>query len=126
MVAFANAIGVEGARAIFGAIIGAGIVSMIIAAGGKIRFFPPVVTGTIITIIGVSLMRVGDKGWRWAGRPTWRSATDVPKLLEMVDKAKPPPAASAPVALRSTIDSPNYGALDHLASPPSCWSSCCW
>jgi NCS2 family nucleobase:cation symporter-2 len=28
-----------------------------------LRFFPPVVTGTIILVIGVSLMRVGINGY---------------------------------------------------------------
>src|SRR5574343_644152 len=56
MVAFANAMpGVEGARAIFGAIIGAGVISLLIAPAVSklLRFFPPVVTGTIIAIIGI-------------------------------------------------------------------------
>ena len=120
MVAFANAMpGVEGARAIFGAIIGAGIVSMIIAplVSKMLRFFPPVVTGTIITIIGISLMRVGV-GWAMGGPANLAQRTDVPKLLEMVDKAKAAAAAaSAPVALGPIpmVDSPNYGALDHMA-----------
>jgi NCS2 family nucleobase:cation symporter-2 len=53
--------GPEGARMIFGAIIGAGIIAMLLAPvmGKLLRFFPPVVTGTIILVIGVSLMRVG-------------------------------------------------------------------
>jgi NCS2 family nucleobase:cation symporter-2 len=53
--------GVEGARMIFGAIIGAGIISMLIAplVSRMLRFFPPVVTGTIILVIGVTLMRIG-------------------------------------------------------------------
>lgn len=62
MVAMANANGgSEGARAIFGAIIAAGIISIIIApfVSRMLRFFPPVVTGTIILVIGVSLMRIG-------------------------------------------------------------------
>ncbi len=62
MVAMANANGgAEGARAIFGAIIAAGVISMIIApvVSRLLRFFPPVVTGTIILVIGVSLMRIG-------------------------------------------------------------------
>ncbi len=62
MVAMANANGgPEGARAIFGAIIAAGIISIIIApfVSRMLRFFPPVVTGTIILVIGVSLMRIG-------------------------------------------------------------------
>ncbi len=62
MVAMANANGGhEGARAIFGAIIAAGVISIIIApfVSRLLRFFPPVVTGTIILVIGVSLMRIG-------------------------------------------------------------------
>jgi len=62
MVAMAGSLpGVEGAGAIFGAIIGAGVISILIAPliSGMLRFFPPVVTGTIIAVIGISLMRVG-------------------------------------------------------------------
>lgn len=59
-IAMANP-GVEGARMIFGSIIGAGVVAMLIAplVSRMLRFFPPVVTGTIILVIGVSLMRIG-------------------------------------------------------------------
>ena len=59
MVAFANAMpGMDGACANFGAIIGAGILSMLLApvVSKLLRFFPPVVTGAII---GISLMRAG-------------------------------------------------------------------
>ncbi len=62
MVAMANQTpGADGARMIFGAIIGAGIVAMLIAplVSRMLRFFPPVVTGTIILVIGASLMRIG-------------------------------------------------------------------
>ncbi|MEF3048569.1 nucleobase:cation symporter-2 family protein [Pseudotabrizicola sp. L79] len=62
MVAMANVqSGPEGARAIFGAIMAAGVISMLIApvVSRLLRFFPPVVTGTIILVIGVSLMRIG-------------------------------------------------------------------
>lgn len=56
-----NTPGTEGARMIFGAIIGAGIVTVLIApfVSRMLRFFPPVVTGTIILVIGVSLMKIG-------------------------------------------------------------------
>lgn len=121
MVAFANAMpGVEGARAIFGAIIGAGIVSMIIAPAISrlLRFFPPVVTGTIIAIIGISLMRVGV-GWAMGGPAPLAQSVDVPRLVEMVDAAKATAqAASAPLRLAGPIpmvDNPNYGALDNMA-----------
>lgn len=62
MVAMAAATpGPEGARMIFGAIIAAGVVAMLIAplVSRMLRFFPPVVTGTIILVIGVTLMRIG-------------------------------------------------------------------
>jgi len=120
MVAFANASpGVEGARALFGAIIGAGIVSMAIAplVGRMLRFFPPVVTGTIIAIIGISLMRVGV-GWATGGPAPLAQRTDVAKLVEMVDKAKAAAvASSAPITLGPIplVDNPAYGALDNLA-----------
>ena len=90
MVAFANAMpGVDGARAIFGAIIGAGVISMIIApmVSKMLRFFPPVVTGTIIAIIGISLMRVGV-GWAMGGPAFLAQSPDVPTLVAMVDTAK--------------------------------------
>jgi NCS2 family nucleobase:cation symporter-2 len=90
MVAMANASGgVEGARAIFGAIIGAGVISMLIAPvmSRLLRFFPPVVTGTIIAIIGISLMRVGV-GWALGGPPNLAQSVDVPKLVAMVDAAR--------------------------------------
>jgi NCS2 family nucleobase:cation symporter-2 len=119
MVAFANAMpGIDGARAIFGAIIGAGVIAMLIAPviSKLLRYFPPVVTGTIIAIIGISLMRVGV-GWAMGGPAFLAQRTDVPKLVEMVDKAKAAAAAaSAPVTLGAIplVDNPAYGALDNL------------
>jgi len=130
MVAFANAMpGVDGARAIFGAIIGAGIISMVIApiVSKLLRFFPPVVTGTIIAIIGISLMRVGV-GWAMGAPAPFAQNVDVPKLVAMVDSAKASaaaaaasaaPGASAP-AIRlpgpiPMVNNPNYGALDNMA-----------
>ncbi|MDI9332878.1 MAG: nucleobase:cation symporter-2 family protein [Cytophagales bacterium] len=62
MVAMANVnSGALGAQMIFGAVIGAGIVSILIAplVSRMLRYFPPVVTGTIIAVIGISLMRIG-------------------------------------------------------------------
>lgn len=62
MVAMANTTpGTAGAQLIFGSIMGAGVVAMLIApvVSRMLRFFPPVVTGTIIAVIGISLMRIG-------------------------------------------------------------------
>jgi uracil-xanthine permease len=140
MVAMAQANpGAAGAQALFGAIIGAGLISMLLAplVGRLLRFFPPVVTGTIIAVIGISLMRVGI-GWALGGPAPLAQAPDVPKLAVMVDKARADAAAlaaSAPVALASApagasapaapalkltgpipqTNNPNYGALDNLA-----------
>jgi uracil-xanthine permease len=127
MVAMANAVpGVAGARAIFGAIIGAGIVAMLIAplVSRMLRFFPPVVTGTIIAVIGISLMRVGI-GWAMGGPPNLAQNVDVPKLVAMVDGAKAAAAAAAASGVAAPVlklagpvpmlDSANYGALDNMA-----------
>ena len=120
MVAFANAMpGVEGARAIFGAIIGAGVISILIApvVSKLLRFFPPVVTGTIIAIIGISLMRVGV-GWAMGGPANLAQRVDTPKLVAMVDNAKAAAAAaSKPVQIGPIpmVDNPAYGALDNMA-----------
>ena len=98
MVAMAEQLpGTEGARAIFGAIIAAGIIGIFNAplASRMLRFFPPVVTGTIIAVIGVSLMRVGI-GWAMGG----------PAFLAKV----PDPALPGKM-----MANPNYAALDNLA-----------
>jgi xanthine permease len=50
-----------GLAGIFGSVIAAGIFGLIVAPfmSALLRFFPPVVTGTIIAVIGISLMRIG-------------------------------------------------------------------
>lgn len=62
--------GTDGLRAAFGACIVAGVISFAVVPlfAQIIRLFPPVVTGSIITVIGVSLMPVAGK---WiTGQPT--------------------------------------------------------
>ncbi len=56
----ANGGGVPGLLAIYGAVIVAGIFSFLIAPffSRLLRLFPPVVTGTVITIIGIALVPV--------------------------------------------------------------------
>ena len=58
----------HGVTAIYGSVIACGVFMMALAPvfGRLIRFFPPLVTGTIILIIGVSLMRVAA-GWFGGG-----------------------------------------------------------
>jgi len=61
----AVATGSGGLPAVFGAIIVAGVVGLAISPffSQVVRFFPPVVTGTIITVIGLALFPVAV---RWA------------------------------------------------------------
>jgi xanthine permease len=60
----------HGPTAIYGAVIVAGLVTLIISPyfSRMIRFFPPLVTGTIITIIGISLLPVAVR-WSGGGNP---------------------------------------------------------
>ena len=58
--------GIAGLQDIFGAVLVAGVVGFLLtpAFNRLIHFFPPVVTGSIITVIGISLLPVAV---RWAG-----------------------------------------------------------
>jgi len=57
-----------GLTGIYGAVLVGGLFGLCVApfVGAVLRFFPSVVTGSIITMIGVSLMRVGI-GWAGGG-----------------------------------------------------------
>jgi uracil-xanthine permease len=136
MVAMANSTpGAAGAGLIFGAIIGAGIISILIApvVSRMLRFFPPVVTGTIIAVIGISLMRIGIN-WIF-GNPFGPTAPSIvnpehAKWLadvgSMANAAVTPAAgASAPAAsvvpaipkglsLVGTVPNPQYAQLPHI------------
>ncbi|ABM93743.1 nucleobase:cation symporter-2 family protein [Methylibium petroleiphilum] len=118
MVAMAGPGGTEAARAIFGAIIGAGLLAIFIAPvmGRLLRFFPPVVTGTIIAVIGISLMRVGI-GWAMGGPAHLAQFTDVPRLVVMVDQAKAEAlAGNAAVAALSAGSAPAAGVATQAAA----------
>lgn len=62
-----------GMRGIFGAVIASGIFTLIAAPfiSRWMRFFPHVVTGTVMLVIGLSLMRVGVN-WAAGGQPMIR------------------------------------------------------
>ena len=122
MVAMANANrGVAGAGAIFGAIIGAGVISIAIApmVSRMLRFFPPVVTGTIILIIGISLMRVGINCI--FGNPVGPTAPSVvnpkyAKWLEEAAKTAGAPGSAIPavpkgMAIAPNVPNPKYADL---------------
>ena len=60
--------GGEGLPAVFGAVLVASVIGLIVAPAFAliVKFFPPVVTGTVITTIGLSLMPVAA-GWAMGG-----------------------------------------------------------
>ncbi len=113
--------GHAGAGLIFGSVIGAGVISILIAPiiSRMLRFFPPVVTGTIIAVIGISLMRVGIN-WIF-GNPVGPTAPSVPNpehlkwLSEAQAMAGAPGTSLPPVpkgfAVVPTIPNPKYGDL---------------
>lgn len=122
MVSMAQTTGGEaGAGLIFGAVIGAGVISLLIAPAisGMLRFFPPVVTGTIIAVIGISLMRVGIN-WIF-GNPVGPTAPTMPnpehlKWLADAQSAAGAPGSSLPpvpkgFAVVPTIPNPKYADL---------------
>ncbi len=63
--------GVDGLRAIFGAVIVSAAAAFLLAPvfTRLLRFFPPVVTGVVITVVGVSLLPVAVR-WAGGGVPT--------------------------------------------------------
>jgi len=88
MVAVASGDG--GLPAVFGAIIVAAAIGLAITPffAQVVRFFPPVVTGTIITIIGVSLLPTAA-GWMMGGDEEaadwgliWRAVDDAELMAE--------------------------------------------
>ncbi len=122
MVAIANANpGLAGAQLIFGSIIGAGAISILIApiVSRMLRFFPPVVTGTIIAVIGISLMRIGIN-WIF-GNPFGPTAPSVvnpehAKWLADAAAAATSPGSAFPaipkgVALVPSVPNPKYAEL---------------
>ena len=83
-----------GLLGIYGAVIAAGVFGIVVAPfiSRMLPLFPPVVTGTIILVIGISLMRVGIN-WAGGGLPT---------VTRVVDGA------------RGAFPNPNYGQLGGL------------
>lgn len=122
MVAMANSNpGLAGAQLIFGSIIGAGAISMLIApaVSRMLRFFPPVVTGTIIAVIGISLMRIGIN-WIF-GNPFGPTAPSVvnpdhAKWLADATAAATAPGSALPalpkgLSLAPSVPNPKYADL---------------
>ena len=83
-----------GVLGIYGSVIAGGIFAILVApfVSRLLPFFPPVVTGTIILVIGISLMRVAIN-WAAGGQPT---------IMKMVD------------GTMATFPNPNYAQLQGL------------
>lgn len=126
MVAIATANpGSEGARQLFGSVMAAGVVAMLIAplVSRLLRFFPPVVTGTIILVIGVSLMRIGIN-WIF-GNPTGPTAPTIvdpahSTWLTTVDELSSAPGSTIPpippgLSAAPSLPNPLYATLGDLA-----------
>ncbi|WP_374424282.1 nucleobase:cation symporter-2 family protein [Paracoccus sp. (in: a-proteobacteria)] len=117
MVAIASASpGQDGARMMFGAIMAAGLISIFFAplVGRLLRFFPSVVTGTVILVIGVSLMPVGIN-WLF-GLPVGPTA---PKLVDPEQAAWLQQAIAAGgvpegVKLLPTMPNPEYASVPRI------------
>ena len=123
MVAMANSIpGIEGAGRIFGAIIGSGVTAILLAPviSRMLRFFPPVVTGTIIAVIGISLMRVGIN-WIFGvpAGPTAPAIVD-PAHAQWLSEVKAlagsgaVPPLPAGLSLSPSMPNPQYAQLPHI------------
>ena len=100
-------------RLIFGAIIGAGIVSILIApaVSRMLGLFPPVVTGTIIAVIGITLMRVGIN-WAVGGTPNQAMIPD-PAFAATLEAARAAGTA-LPAVPAQMVPNPAYAALDNM------------
>ncbi|HXE49852.1 MAG TPA: nucleobase:cation symporter-2 family protein [Ramlibacter sp.] len=118
MVSMANSTpGLVGAQTIFGAVIGAGVVSILIAplVSRMLRFFPPVVTGTIILVIGISLMRIGIN-WVF-GNPFGPTAPSIVNpdhakwLADVNALGGAVPAAPKGLSLAASVPNPKYAPL---------------
>jgi NCS2 family nucleobase:cation symporter-2 len=109
---------------IFGAIIGAGIIAILIApiVSRMLRFFPPVVTGTIILVIGVTLMRIGVN-WIF-GNPFGPTAPQVvsPEQADWLKQigelanatGSTLPAVPQKLALAPSVNNPAYAPLANI------------
>lgn len=87
-----------GITAIYGAVIGAGVVVLVLAPfiGRLIRFFPPVVVGTVITTTGLTLMPIGIN-WAGGGQPM------ITVIEEGIAKRVPNPDYGAPTYIALSL-----------------------
>ncbi|MCQ0970836.1 purine permease [Paracoccus sp. TK19116] len=108
--------GHEGARALFGAIIAAGLIGILIApvVSRMLRFFPPVVTGTLILTIGISLMPIGIN-WIF-GLPVGPTAPQIvdPAAAAWLEGARAAGEVPDSVTLAPTMNNPLYASGSNI------------
>ena len=108
--------GHEGARALFGAIIAAGLIGILIApiVSKMLRFFPPVVTGTLILTIGISLMPIGIN-WIFGLQvgPTAPHVVD-PEAAAWLETIRTTGQVPPSVQLAATVDNPAYASSKNI------------
>lgn len=108
--------GQEGARMMFGAILAAGLISILFAplVSRCLRFFPSVVTGTVILVIGISLMPVGIN-WIF-GLPVGPTAPKIvdPAQQEWLNAAIAAGGVPEGVKLLPTVSNPLYASVDKI------------
>lgn len=93
-----------GLLGIYGSVIAAGVFGVLAAPfmSRMLPLFPPVVTGTIIIVIGVSLMRVGVN-WAGGGLPFLSKSVEVDGVAQMVQVANPAYGAPDGLAIAAFV-----------------------
>ncbi|MBA8795284.1 NCS2 family nucleobase:cation symporter-2 [Friedmanniella endophytica] len=128
------AIGSEfGVTAIYGAVIASGLFMIVLAPvfSKLLRFFPPVVTGTVILVIGLSLMPVaagwvgGGSGSPTFGRPiNLAFAAGTLVFILLVERFAPPAVARVSILLGlvvGTVVAVPFGLADFSGVRQEAW-----
>lgn len=116
MIAIATVPGV-GLPGVYGTIIVSGVAGILFTPvmGKLLRFFPPVVTGTVLLVIGISLMRVGID-WSAGGKPVMADSSPNPHYGSPLYLA---------VSLGELVLIPTTNRFGRAFSPTSlCWLAC--
>lgn len=104
-----------GLPGVFGAVLASGLFAMVVAPffSRWIRLFPPIVTGTVMLIIGISLMRVGIN-WAAGGVPMIRGPNG---MIPNPAYGAPPSLAIAAIVLIAILLITRYakGFINNLA-----------
>lgn len=122
-----------GVAAIYGSVIACGLFMMLLAPvfSKLLRFFPPLVTGTVILIIGLSLMSVAA-GWAGggAGTPTFGSPKNLIfalltlTIILLIERFAPPAIQRLSILcglILGTLISIPFGMADFSGASQEAW-----